>query len=469
MTKGIDESLTDSYLKTESDETVNYQYDKVHDTYAKSPEDDFNNYANYLMSNKDVEKKDKLKHYKEPVEPMNLTIEEKYISLMECQNLYHGLVFDMHGINLASLSASSFKKKQPKANLLVSVNFQAKLLISTNKETSFLLKNHIDPSTISQEDRIWLSDIYRISDSTKFYKLDNILNKWECYITPHDFDATYLISVDGETIMRNELDMWIAGWLKNSLDSLQVINWKELYPLYEIFDESLQKKIKSILGIDDIAKTFGVKEKVLITGVIPIEECAYQYRVKFPVNFKSNNYQIFGKLVKSDGEPISEAVIKFKSTNKYGFSANIENFEITEFMRLQINWILIGIPAEVGYFSTNTRDIDIIDFDSILITPITNGNNWVIILKTPEDLSSDSILFTSEIRVNVYDPGFTNRTNEENFGNENFGSKQELIQWCILIPPENQEFIKADIGSSFSINLRTMGQNINKSKSIIYD
>ncbi|KAF0449750.1 kinase-like protein [Gigaspora margarita] len=498
---------------------------------------------------------DQFKLHKEPVKPMNLEIEEKFISLIERQNLYHGLVIDKHGINLASLSASRFKM-QPKINLIKTVNFQTKLLLSTDQRTSFLLKNHIDPFAISREDRIWLSDIYRISNSTKdflsnesltsdvyleikypqaeidfkkeqiesfselyamiivgyklyrmssiiakdslelttqeidfdvkdFTKCENILNKWECYITPHDFDAIYLVSIDGETIMRNELDTWMADCLKNSLDSLRIINWKELYPLYEIFDESLQKNIKSILGIDDIAKTYGVKEKVLITGVIPIEDCAYQYRVKFPVNFKSNNYQMFGNLVKSDGKPISKAVIKFKSTNKYGFSANIENFETAESMRLQINWILIGIPAEVGFFSTNTRDIDIINFDSTLITPITNANNWNVIFKVPKGLLSGSILFTSftyplsnyapnfiatiksyndekrEIKINVYNPDFTDRINEENFVNDNVVSKQKYsIQWCVLILPGNQKLVEADIGFGLPINLEAIGQSI---------
>ncbi|CAG8611489.1 33080_t:CDS:1 [Racocetra persica] len=152
-------------------------------------------------------------------------------------------------------------------------------------------------------------------------------------------------------------------------------------------------------------------------------------------------------------------------------------------MSLQVNWILIGIPAEVGFFSTNTRDIDIISFDSTLITPTTNS--WNVMLKVQNGLKHYSTLFTSftyplsnyepnfiatfqgydnkkrEIEVNVYDPEFTNRSIDEKFDDENFVSEQKYsIQWCVLILPENQKFVKADIGFDILINLRTIGQSI---------
>ncbi|CAG8480476.1 15072_t:CDS:10 [Dentiscutata heterogama] len=396
--------------------------EEPHDTYAKSLEDD---YFNYLMSNKVVEKNEKFKHYKKPDRIWLSDVYRISNSTKDTSGVYLEMQYPQAEISFEKEQIGTFSKLYTMAiESLKNHNSHYELMKIFETYGHFLPKRIIVGYKLYRMTPLITKDSLELSTpeidfSVKdFTKCDNILNKWECCITPH-FDATYLVSVDGETIMRNELDMWMTGCLKNT-------------------------------------RTFGVKEKVPITGIIPIEDCAYQYRVKFPVNFKSNNYQIFGKLVKSDGEPISEVVIKFKSTNKYGFSANIKNFEITEFMRLQINWILIGIPAEVGFFSTNTRDINIIAFDSILITPITNGNNWdpnfIATFKSYDDEKR-------EVRVNVYDPGFTNRTNEENFGNENFGnenfgSKQKSIQWCILIPPENQEFIKADIGSSFSINLK---------------
>ncbi|CAG8611505.1 33081_t:CDS:2 [Racocetra persica] len=348
MTKG---QKIDSHLKIKSDEIISHQYDKADDN----------------MHDIVLEKIDNFKLFQEKQKETNELrnkLTQKTPSKKEIDNL------------IKTLKAEKF---------------QAKLLLSPNQVYSFLLKNHIDPFTISHESHVYLelqypqielnfekeqmlpsSELYaavikslknhnphyelmkifetyghfmpkRIIIGYKLHRMSSLIVKDspKSYVQeidfdvidfemPHDFDATYLISVDGATVMRNELDMWMKDCLKDNYDSPQVVNWKELYPLYEIFDESLQRDVKSIFGIDEIAKIFGVKEKVLTTGVIPTEHCAYQYRVKFPVNFKSNNYQIFGKLVKHDGEQISEAVIKFKSTNKYGFSAKIENFEISE-------------------------------------------------------------------------------------------------------------------------------------------
>ncbi|CAG8528966.1 17764_t:CDS:2, partial [Racocetra fulgida] len=434
MTKG---QKIDSHLKIKSDEIVSNQYDKADDNMHDIVEK-IDNFKLFQEKQKETnELRNKLTQKTPSKEEIN--------NLIESQNLYHGLVIDMQEINLASASSCTYKA-QPKISPLNAEKFQAKLLLSPNQypqiELNFekekmlpsselcaavtkSLKNHNPhyelmkifetyghflPKRIIIGYKLHRMSSLIVKDSPKshvqeidfdvmdFEKCDNILNKWECYIRPHDFDATYLISVDGETVMRNELDMWMKNY------------------------------VKSIFGIDEIAKNFGVKEKVLITGVIPIEQCAYQYRVKFPVNFKSNNYQIFGKLVKHDGEQISEAVIMFKSTNKYGFSAKIENFEISD---------------------TNTRDIDIISFDSTLITPSTNSDNWNVMLEVPKGLLSHNILFTSftyplsnhepnfiatlqgydnetrEIDVNVYNPEFTNRSIDENFDDENFVSEQK--------------------------------------------
>ncbi|CAG8684153.1 16812_t:CDS:1, partial [Dentiscutata erythropus] len=158
---------------------------------------------------------------------------------------------------------------------------------------------------------------------------------------------------------------------------LQIINWCDLCPLYEIFDNPLRKDVESILGID----CYDVKEKVLMTGIVPIEKDIDYYRINFfpdgTNHLKSNNYQIFGNLIKTDGKPVDKVIVDFKSTNVYGFSAIIETFLPSSkylfimlqyidcyinynlqhqnissnkfFVNSQIVWILVGIPKEVGF------------------------------------------------------------------------------------------------------------------------
>ncbi|CAG8678298.1 16959_t:CDS:2, partial [Dentiscutata heterogama] len=313
----------------------------------------------------------------------------------------------------------------------------------------------------------------------------NILNLWESKIKTYDFDTSHLISIDGTIVMRNQLDEWVASCLKSNPNSLQVISWSELYPLYEIFNESLCKDVKGILGIN---------KKVLMAGVISVDELEYSYYVKFSDTLKSNNYHVFGKLMTKEGEPKDEIVVKFESTDIYGFFAIIGNFDsikVKECANLQITWILVGIPADIGFFSKDTRKIAVTYSDNTSFT-LQNGRKYsTVLLKVPEDLSTNSILITSikyprsnyepnfvtniksyhdkVIEIDIYAPGLINESevNESKIEHISESDVEDIIEsededvsesevenisesevensiceysldWCIILP-ENQE------------------------------
>ncbi|CAG8648992.1 6472_t:CDS:2, partial [Dentiscutata heterogama] len=233
-------------------------------------------------------------------------------------------------------------------------------------------------------------------------KLENILNQWEKCMNSFNFDLSYLVSINGELIMKNKIKEWAKNCLKSDFDSLQVISCKELYPLYEIFDLSLLQEVESILGIcRPIESTLNnqsvfinkntIKERVLMAGIVPIKDPPYSYSVNFPVRFKSNNYQVFGKFITQDDEPIDEVIIKFKFMDTYGFLIFMENYELT-YRNPKIAWVLIGIPAEVGYYSQNTRKIKVLDSGN---EPFALKSNNNIVLKVPENLPRDSVLVVS--------------------------------------------------------------------------
>ncbi|CAG8819337.1 21782_t:CDS:2, partial [Gigaspora rosea] len=190
------------------------------------------------------------------------------------------------------------------------------------------------------------------------------------------------------------------------------IKCKELYPLYEIFDLSLRQEvvsalqIESILEIDNQAefiKRNNIKERVLMEGIVPIKDPPYSYSVKFPFYLKSNNYQIFGKLITHDGKPIDEVIIKFEFMDIYGFLIFMENYKHT-YKNSKIAWILIGIPAEVGYFSPNTRKIKVLDSGN---EPFALKLNNDIILEVPENLPHDSVIvFSFKHPLSNYEPNF---------------------------------------------------------------
>ncbi|CAG8784271.1 1617_t:CDS:2, partial [Gigaspora margarita] len=436
-------------------------------------------------------------------------------------NCNHGLIINEQGIQLSEFKSYDVKPHQ-KIDFITNTSFDAKLVNSTTKKESFLLKNHIELSvddlkhvnqifdtdetinsvmtlladesstndifiiiqcakvelvikkeTIKPSDELIsevkkalkhhdpyhkLMDIFNIyghflpkkitlghkiyrmtyltvdKDSTepndKNYstrwttledfaesKFEYILNQWGKCISSYNFDSSYLVSINGELIMNNKISEWIKFCLECDLDSLQVINCKELYPLYEIFDLSLReevesvlgisRQIESILGVDNQTKFInknGIKERVLMAGIVQIKDPPYSYSVNFPVSFKSSNYQVFGKFITQDDEPIDEVIIKIDFMDTFGFLIFIEDYELT-YKIPKIAWILIGIPAEIGYFSTDTRSINILGSGSESFA--LKSNNNIVLLKVPEDLPQDFIIVVSfKHPPSNYEPNF---------------------------------------------------------------
>ncbi|CAG8522028.1 13721_t:CDS:2, partial [Dentiscutata heterogama] len=487
---------------------------------------------------------------------------------MSDQILSHGLLINKRGIQLADLPICDFEIQTETIE-----KSQIKLMFSTKRLDSFLLKNHIDPSVINSEHDNWIFDtvfnenflpenlpvyigilcsraelvfenkkikpsdelnnamkqalkhnnpyheiinvfkdygyflpkkvilghkLYRITyliaredsplephflrsewthfnDSTLFEHND-ILDQWEDLIKLHNFDTSFLTSINGEDVMKDRLKDWAASCLKSDLNSLQIISWEKLYPLYEIFDEPLNKEIKFILGSDDQTKKFGVKERVLLAGEIPIKNSTYHYRVKYSDHLNSSNYKIFGKLVTQDYKQINVA-IKFQSMNRFGFTIIIENLDLAEHTDLKIIWILIGLPSEIGFYSPNTRNINVSALDSCSF-----AYDKILSLQVPKNLPINSIMCTNltyppsdkanfKVKIQTY---CDNKVNilikkdikniyyDKNEGGISKGNQdaQYLLQWCIIFFPENDKInINSDsIGASICLN--AIGQPI---------
>ncbi|CAG8763850.1 22482_t:CDS:2, partial [Gigaspora rosea] len=278
-------------------------------------------------------------------------------------------------------------------------------------------------------------------------ELYTFLNQWDEYMSTHSsFDLSYLVSIDNGLIMRSNLKDWIKSCLSNP-DSLQIISWIELYPLYEIFDLPLRLEIESIIGSSGQPNV-----KVLMKGTIPIMNSPFRYR--------------------------------FKSMDICGFLVFIEHSFANDefsFVDSQIAWMLIGIPAKVGYCSTSTRNISVSCSDGIPPEipkipehlPQKSIFTASITLNVPKNLPKDSILVTSfkypslnyepsfiadilsyqddKIKINVYNP-----ISDDKFFDSEYTS-QELkysIQWHIL---ENLKSSSVD-SSETLVHLDAIGQ-----------
>ncbi|CAG8446450.1 4783_t:CDS:2, partial [Gigaspora rosea] len=191
----------------------------------------------------------------------------------------------------------------------------------------------------------------------------------------------------------------------------------ELYTLYEIFDQPLRQEIEFVIGVSNQSN---IKERVLVAGAFPISD-----------------------------PPFSEQI----------------------FIDLIVIWILVGIPANVGFFSTDTRKIDIVGLGNTSLTVTSKSNNYSILLKVPENVPQSSILVTSfKFPPTNYDLNFkieaqNNTANEIKItvcklGSDKVDSIYELecsIQWCIIVIPENLKFYNSSISVDY---LKAIGEYI---------
>ncbi|CAG8494678.1 1649_t:CDS:2 [Acaulospora morrowiae] len=238
---------------------------------------------------------------------------------------------------------------------------------------------------------------------------NNVLRSWEDYLKPYDFDTTYLVSTSGDIIKRENLSDWLDYCKSKENYSMQIIDHKELFPIYEIFDESIQAQIKSILGIEHELSvpsnnqnenpiTLNIRERVLMTGVLQLHKGARYYHITFSEKLQSSNYMIFGKLITENGQQIKDILVKFKSESLYGFSVLVEAVGEYSNMNLEnyiITWIMIGIPSEIGYYSTYTREIYILNIGKEEIHVSDKSNLLDLKLNVCADLPKNSIFTTS--------------------------------------------------------------------------
>ncbi|CAG8823214.1 2747_t:CDS:2, partial [Gigaspora margarita] len=251
---------------------------------------------------------------------------------------------------------------------------------------------------------------------------------------------------------KDNLDKWIESC---SYEPPQVISKDGLFPIYEIFDEQTIKRIKSVIGIRNIDLRHAVvsEYKLLMTGIIQIQDVDKCHRIKFAKPLESNNYQIFGNVVECNEEQqkIEDVIVKFELKSKNGFSIKVQHLGNAingKEVELQVIWMLIGIPED----------------------NITISNSYCNIKPTIiENLPQDSIMVTSiEFPLSNFEPLFTVKANYiENkinwdvvnfdLNDKNNSEKNYSLLWCIFT--SEKKCIEADVYTQTCklINLSSIG------------
>ncbi|CAG8552736.1 25670_t:CDS:2, partial [Gigaspora rosea] len=334
-------------------------------------------------------------------------------------------------------------------------------------------------------------------------EFNELWNQWNKLIV--NYFEPYLSSMDSKPFEKKDIKDW-ASRLSNNINQLHIISWDELYSLYELLDDNLKQKVKTIFGINDPIENKGVKEKILMSGVIAIKSSSYYY-VELPHKLNNGNYQIFGRLITQDGKTIN-AIIKFKYMTNHSFLVFVEIDKVIKstYSNLQIFWIMVGSP-EIGFFSPNTRDVSILALGK---HEFAYENKLNISFQLPENLPINWILCTS-IQYLKNCPNFTLNIQYDKNNNRIIATiyndtyicpsqydptiKEYIFHWCILpedhevladvfksqeilanVSPENQETSarvllenQENVFPEKRFNLSSIGQDKNSKKPISYE
>nr|CAG8475737.1 14867_t:CDS:2 [Entrophospora candida] len=172
-------------------------------------------------------------------------------------------------------------------------------------------------------------------------ELDEMLKEWDEIHRKVDYDFDLdnecFFNKNGHTTKRNLVIEWIKIMAEDS-EFWDVIYYADLIPLYKILEESLQKEIELLF-----------KDQILMIDSIKIEhKYTKYYRVDFKTPLKSDKYQIHGDIFNKNSEKCFDIIIKFKYFDQFDENQN----DISH-----IRWAMVGSPAEIGFYSKNTRNL----------------------------------------------------------------------------------------------------------------
>ncbi|CAG8694361.1 15181_t:CDS:2, partial [Acaulospora morrowiae] len=298
------------------------------------------------------------------------------------------------------------------------------------------------------------SDLYKkislsAEPSEQIDKLQSILDEWKKLLSADRFDSTYIVSTEGRAIETKHVKRWIL----RDCHQLEIVEYSDFIPTYTILNPLLCKEIE---------KCFKKESQILMTGYISIEDIhTHYYRVKFDTPLQANNYQIFGFITREDNIVLEKSIVAFKYFTKFGFSIVIKSLNYEQLNGAMISWIMIGIPCEVGFYSKNTRTIDVLQMDALNVAKNSinsfqkDDESIIVRLPSPTKITFESIIniqieFSQNTSESFIETQYLDKTNDVKIisQNDNFDNSylNELrIHYLILSFPTDQEWIVPDV------------------------
>ncbi|CAB5386234.1 unnamed protein product [Rhizophagus irregularis] len=180
----------------------------------------------------------------------------------------------------------------------------------------------------------------------------------------------------------------LSDWIRNIVNNLEIIEFNNVIPLYEILEAGQQRKIDYILNTKD-------NFKIIMTGLTDLKDfdidTENEKRINIDPTLEDGNYAVFGSIIsKKSHSKSDEFFVTFELYDFSGFSAIINKVSETNIniKECYILWIIIGKPSSLSVFSPKNRDCQV-DYFSITLQPSRLEYRIV----TPFSLSQGNTVF----------------------------------------------------------------------------
>ncbi|GBC32599.2 hypothetical protein GLOIN_2v1798919 [Rhizophagus irregularis DAOM 181602=DAOM 197198] len=140
-----------------------------------------------------------------------------------------------------------------------------------------------------------------------------------------DFGITYLLTQKEDIIEENGL----SEWIQNTKNDLEIIEYDNIIPLYDILEIEQKKKIDLILNKQN-------NFRIIMTGSVNLKD-SHSITEKIIINIEpsldNNNYEVFGSIVSKNNSKLEDTFVTFGSyeINKFSATTNIsKNINISK-------------------------------------------------------------------------------------------------------------------------------------------
>ncbi|GBC33886.2 hypothetical protein GLOIN_2v1871094 [Rhizophagus irregularis DAOM 181602=DAOM 197198] len=171
-----------------------------------------------------------------------------------------------------------------------------------------------------------------------------------------NLNISYLLTQKGRVIERNDL----TNWNNNTNNNLEIIEFSDIIPLYQILDEKKRNKINEIL------EKFN-NHNIIMTGMTKLEDLdneniEHYKRIDLGSSLEDKDYEVFGSIISENNskfEKLGEIYVNFGLYDFNGFYAIIKKVEETSIniAECYVSWIVIGKPSQLSVFSPKNREL----------------------------------------------------------------------------------------------------------------